>query len=130
MTEGDKNRAKRPANTLSLRSSFLNDYLFGVEEGGAGLLFLCFSQHCYRAVSYTGSLAVFHAGWLLAAFNSIRTKIAKAGGDENKVHVDFIGTGRNQFIYLNAHHAFREVMLLLAGDLTGMAAGAPIVLYQ
>jgi hypothetical protein len=30
----------------------------------------------------------------------------------------------------NADHTAGEVMLLLAGDLAGMAAGAPFVLYQ
>ena len=70
------------------------------------------------------------AGGLLAALGSLRTKVAEPGSEGHKVHIDFIRAGGDNFIDPDADHAFGKVMFLLAGDLTGMAAGAPIVLYQ
>jgi hypothetical protein len=41
----------------------------------------------------------------------------------------FIWPYRNKFMNLDTDHTTSEVMLLLAGYLTGMATGAPIILY-
>jgi hypothetical protein len=73
---------------------------------------------------------VFDAGRRLAASRPLRTEVAEPGGDGNKVHVDFIRTGGNKLVYPDADHAVRKVVFLLAGDLTGMASGAPFVLNQ
>ena len=69
-------------------------------------------------------------GGLLAAFRSLRAEVAEPGGYGDKIHVDFIRTGGNEFVNPDADHAPGEVVLLLASNLAGMAAGAPIVLNQ
>jgi hypothetical protein len=73
---------------------------------------------------------VLDAGRRLAATGSFSTEVAEPGGDGNKVHVDFIRAGGNKLVDPDADHAVRKVMLLLAGDLTGMASGAPFVLNK
>jgi hypothetical protein len=109
---------------------FIISLLSWGEKGGAGLFFLRFSQFGYRAVRNTGSLAVLNAGRLFAAFRSFGAKVAKAGGKNSKIHVDFIRAGRNNFLNFNAAHSLTVVVLLFTGNFTGMAAGAPVVLYQ
>jgi hypothetical protein len=71
---------------------------------------------------------MLNAGRLFTSLRSIGTKVAEAGSHRNEIYIDFIGTGRNQFVYLDTDHAFRKVVLLLAGNLTGMTPGAPIIL--
>jgi hypothetical protein len=44
--------------------------------------------------------------------------------------VDFIRTYRNKFVDPDAAHTIGEVMLLLAGDLTGMTSGTVLVFYK
>jgi hypothetical protein len=70
------------------------------------------------------------AGRLLTAPGSLRAEVAEPGSYRNKIDVDFIRTGGNEFVNPDADHASGKVMLLLAGDLAGMAAGAPIVLNK
>ena len=48
----------------------------------------------------------------------------------DKVHVNLVPAHGNDLLHFDADHAIGEVMLLLAGDLAGMATGAPFVLYQ
>jgi len=69
-------------------------------------------------------------GRLFTAPGSLRAEVAEPGGYRDKINVDFIRTGGNEFINPYADHASGKVMLLLAGDFTGMAAGAPIVLNK
>jgi hypothetical protein len=73
---------------------------------------------------------MFDAGRLLAALSPIRTEVAESRRVGHKVHINLIRTGRDHFIHLDTDHAFGEVVLLLTGDLAGMTAGAPIILYQ
>jgi hypothetical protein len=70
------------------------------------------------------------AGGLLAALGPLRTQVTEPGGDRDKINVDFIRSGGNEFVNPYAHHASGKVVLLLASNLTGMAAGAPIVLNK
>jgi len=73
---------------------------------------------------------MLHAGRLFAALGPVRTEVTESRCIRHEVHIDFIRSGRDHFIYLDSDHAFGVVVLLLAGDLAGMTAGAPIVLYQ
>jgi hypothetical protein len=70
------------------------------------------------------------AGRLLPPLGPVRTEVAESRGIGHEVHVHFIGGRRNDLVNFNADHALGIVMLLLAGYLAGMAAGAPVVLYQ
>jgi hypothetical protein len=69
-------------------------------------------------------------GRLFATLRSLRAEVAETGGNGDKVHVDLLRAGGNELIDLNAAHALPVVMFLFAGYLAGMAAGAPIILYQ
>jgi len=65
-----------------------------------------------------------------AAFGSFRTEVTKTRGHRNKIRVYLVRTYRDQFMNYYTRLAILEIMLLLAGNLAGVAAGAPIVLYQ
>jgi hypothetical protein len=109
---------------------FIINKLFGGEEGGAGLFFHQFYQFGYSSVGNTGRLAMLNAGRLFAGISSFGTEVAESRGIRHVVNVNLVGAGRDNLIHLDADHALGEIMFLLAGDLAGMAAGAPIVLYK
>jgi hypothetical protein len=73
---------------------------------------------------------MLNAGRLFTALCPLYAKVAEPGGDGDKIHMDFIRAGGNEFVNSDADHASGKIMLLLAGDLTGMATGAPIILYK
>ena len=73
---------------------------------------------------------MLNAGRLFTAFCPLYAKVAEPGGDGDEIHMDFIRAGGYEFVNPNADHASGKVMRLLAGDFTGMATGAPIILYK
>src|SRR4030067_2983498 len=107
-----------------------SDGLPGGEDERPRRLLHGFGQVRYRAVGQAHRLAVFDAGGRLAALDPLRTEVAEPCDERDKVHVDLIRPNRDHLVHPDAAHAPGEVVLLLAGDLTGMTSGAPFVSNQ
>ena len=81
------------------------------------------------AESHTACLAVFYTGRLFSLCRTLGAKVAESGGIGNEIHVDVIlvNAYSNQFLNLYTAHTAGKIMLLLAGDLTGVTPGTIFV---
>jgi hypothetical protein len=109
-----------------------NDNLFlcGCENGRPRLIFHGFRQGSYRAKHHAPGLAMLDASRFPTTFYSINAEVAEPGCKRHKVHIHFIRALSNNLFDPDAAIRTIIIMLLLAGDLTGMTPGAPFILYQ
>ena len=96
-----------------------------------GFLIHDFSQFIYGTIVHDGGLAVFDTGGQLVIPGASGTQVTVSGGKGDIVNAQpAIGQGGHDLIQVNPTFTDRITVLLFAGDLTGMTAGAVFVIYH
>jgi hypothetical protein len=117
-------------HTQGIATSLRSSQLRGRKNGRPRLVFHGFRQGSYRAKHHAPGLAMLNAGRFPAAFYSVNAEVAEASRHWNKIGVYLVRPNSDQLMNLDTDHTIFEFMFLFTGDFAGMAAGAPIVLYQ